>query len=251
MNNQNLIRYVTALADDSLIFGQRLSELCSNAPYLEEDLAISNVALDYIGRASLWYQYAAKLTGGDCTEDSLAFFRDERQYTNLLISELPNGDFAFTLMKQYLIDSFYQLYLVELAKSSDQNIAAIAAKAIKETNYHIKRSAPWIKQLAMGTDESLNRLKLAIEELCDYANELFLMPEFEEQLLAEGIAVDRTALKQQWLDNVNSYFSEIGLESIDLSRTIQGGREGIHTEHLGHMLSEMQFMQRAYPGLEW
>ena len=251
VSNNVLTTYVIGLADDALILGQRLSELCSRAPYLEEDLAISNVALDYIGRASLLYQYAAKLIGGDTTEDTLAFNRNEREYTNLLIHELPNGDFAFTLAKQYLLDVFNNHYLEALKGSTDTELSAIAHKAIKESNYHLARSKPWIRQLALGTEESNERLVTALAEIMDYVNELFLMPAAEAELLGEGISIDRTALKDTVVNEINELFKSVELQPLVLERTIQGGREGIHTEHLGHMLSDMQFLQRSYPGLKW
>ena len=251
INNELLIRYVTGLADDSLILGQRLSELCSNGPYLEEDLAISNVALDYIGRASMFYKYAADLTGDGCNEDKLAFFRDERQFTNLLINELPNGDFAFTMMKQYYVDVFNTLYLESLIQSTDSNLSAIAAKAVKESRYHLKRSKPWIRQLAGGTEESLARIEMAIDELQSFLGEMFLMEDWEQQLVDQGIAIDRSNLQSNWDDEVTNFFSECGLDKTSSELRIKGGRDGIHTEHLGHLLTEMQFMQRSYPGLDW
>ena len=162
-NKELLLRYVISLADDALILGQRLSEVCSNGPYLEEDLAVSNVALDYIGRASMFYQYAAELSGNGATEDTLAFSRDERHFTNLLINELPNGDFAFMILKQYYLDVFNVHYLENLSQSVDNTLAAIAAKALKESRYHLKRSMPWIEQLAGGTEESKGRIDLAVE----------------------------------------------------------------------------------------
>ena len=251
MSNDALIKHVTALADDSMVLGQRLSELCSRGPFMEEDLALTNVALDYIGRASMLYQYAAELTGNDCTEDTLAFRRNEREYTNLLINEIPNGDFAFTMVKQYFIDAFNELYLNQMLTSTDETLAAIAAKAIKETNYHLKRSRQWLRQLALGTDESRARTLLAIEEIEDYAAEFFILSDAEQALLDEGIVVDRSQLREPWLDTVNTHFTDIKLEPLELPRAIQGGREGIHTEHLGHILSDMQFLQRAYPNLNW
>lgn len=250
-DSEKLIRFVISLADDSLILGQRLTELCSRAPYLEEDLAISNVALDYIGRASMFYKYAAELKGDGCTEDDIAFFRDERQYTNLLINELPNGDFAFTLLKQYYLDVFNCLYLEKLSQSTDQTLSAIAIKTLKESRYHLKRSIPWIRQLAGGTEESLQRLGLAMEELKSFLGEMFAMLDWESQLANDGIAVDRSSLLSPWEEQVSNLFKECGLTYIDIELKIKGGRDGIHTEHLGHLLTELQFIQRSHPGLEW
>ena len=246
-----LIRYTTSLADDAVILGQRLSELCSNGPYLEEDVATTNVALDYIGRASMLYTYAAKLTGDGCTEDSLAYFRNEREFTNLLIHELPNGDFAFTMVKQYYIDVFNCLYLEALTQSTDNTLSAIANKAVKESRYHLKRSIPWIQQLAGGTEESANRIKLAVEELESFIGELFVVSKWEQQLIDSGIAVDRQTLQSSWQQQVSDLFNQCNIEHKACEIKIKGGREGIHTEHLGHLLSEMQILQRTHPGLEW
>jgi len=251
VDKEAFIAFVTGLADDSMVLGQRLSAWCSRGPYMEEDLALTNTTLDYIGRASLFYQYAAELIGGDTTEDTLAFKRDERQYTNLLINEIPNGDFAFTMARQYLLDVYYSLYLAELQKSNDETVAAIADKAVKETTYHLKRSRQWMKQLALGTDESLARLNKALEEIQDYCNELFLNSEADSVLIDAGISVDRPVLRDAWVNQVNTLFSDIKLAELDLARTIEGGRVGIHTEHLGHLLVEMQYLQRAFPDLEW
>lgn len=247
----HLQRYIISLADDALILGQRLSELCSNGPFLEEDLAISNVALDYIGRASMFYQYAVELSDGTKTEDSLVFFRDVRQFTNLLINELPNGDFAFMILKQYYLDQFNVLYLQRLCQSSDSTLAAIAAKTVKESRYHLKRSKPWVQQLSAGTEESIERIKQAVEELQSFIGELFVMSNWEQQLSNQGIAVERQELKPLWQHEVTLFFKHCGIEHSICELKIKGGRDGIHTEHLGHLLSEMQSLQRAYPGLEW
>ncbi|MCJ8270513.1 MAG: phenylacetate-CoA oxygenase subunit PaaC, partial [Psychrosphaera sp.] len=166
-----LYRFVLGLADDSVVLSHRLSEWCSNAPYLEEDIALSNIALDYVGRARMFYQYAAEVEGKGRTEDDLAYLRSEREFTNLLIHELPKGDFAFTMVRQFLLDAFYNLYLTQLVDSKDETIAAIAAKAIKETRYHLKRSEPWIRQLSEGTEESRSRIVRALEELKDFVGE--------------------------------------------------------------------------------
>jgi len=251
MKNDALISFAIALGDDSMVLGQRLSAWCSRGPYMEEDLALTNTTLDFIGRASLFYQYAAELIGDEATEDTLAFKRDERQYTNLLINEIPNGDFAFTMARQYLLDVYYSLYLSHLQQSANDTIAAIADKAIKETTYHLKRSSQWIKQLALGTDESRERLTNALEEIQDYCNELFLNSAAEISLLESRVSVDRETLRDRWVAQVNALLAEVNMAELDLSRTIEGGRQGIHTEHLGHLLVEMQYLQRAFPDLEW
>ncbi|PCJ45223.1 MAG: phenylacetate-CoA oxygenase subunit PaaI [Gammaproteobacteria bacterium] len=248
---QNLIRFLIALADDSVVLSHRLSEWCSNGPYLEEDIALSNIALDYIGRARMFYQYAVEVEGEGRTEDDIAYLRNEREYTNLLIHELPINDFAFTLVRQYFLDVYYCQYLQLLCDSSDQQIAAIAAKAIKESRYHLKRSEPWIKQLSEGTDESKQRIQLALDELENFVGELFLMEDWEVALVESGVAVDRSKLQKGWDQQVQSFLAESEMTFPESALQIRGGRNGIHTEHLGHMLSEMQYIQRSMPGLEW
>lgn len=248
---QYLIKFLIGLADDSVILSHRLSEWCSNAPYLEEDLALSNVALDYIGRARMFYQYAVELEGKERTEDDIAYFRNEREFTNLTIHELPINDFGFTMVRQYFLDVFYCLYLEKLCQSSDQKIAAIAEKAIKESRYHLKRSEPWIKQLAEGTQESRRRVQLALDELENFVGELFYMEEWENDLVKAGIAVDRESLKSSWDEQVQGFLAGSELTFPDSQLQIRGGRNGIHTEHLGHLLSEMQYIQRTMPGLDW
>ncbi|MBV1910597.1 MAG: phenylacetate-CoA oxygenase subunit PaaC [Kangiellaceae bacterium] len=249
--NKNLYRFLVGLADDSVILSHRLSEWCSNGPYLEEDIALSNVALDYIGRARMFYQYAVEIEGKGRTEDDIAYFRNEREYTNLLVHELPINDFAFTMVRQYFLDVFYCLYLEKLTASSDSTVAAIASKAIKESRYHLKRSEPWIEQLSQGTEESKRRVQLALDELVNFVGELFVMDDWEKELLSSAIAVDRTELQSEWDHQVQTFLSTSGMSFDDSQVQIRGGRNGIHTEHLGHLLSEMQFLQRSNPGLNW
>ena len=246
-----LFRFVLGLADDAVVLSHRLSQWCSNAPYLEEDIALSNVALDYIGRARMFYQYAAELEGKGNSEDSLAYLRNEREFTNLLIHELPKGDFAFTMVRQFFLDAFYLLYLEKLLSSTDETVAAIAAKAIKESRYHLKRSEPWIQQLSQGTEESRDRILRALDELKDFVGELFEMSDWETELLSQGIAVDRASLQQPWHDYVKSFLSQSNIDFADCPLQIRGGRNGIHTEHLGHLLCEMQYLQRSYPNMQW
>jgi len=248
---QDLIRFLIGLGDDSLVLSHRLSEWCSNAPYLEEDIALSNVSLDYIGRARMFYQYAVELEDNRRTEDDIAYLRNEREYTNLLIHELPINDFAFTMVRQYFLDVFYCEYLNLLCDSSDEQVSAIANKAVKESRYHLKRSQPWITQLAEGTSESKERIQLALDELENFVGELFLMEEWEKTLVESGIAVDRENLVSNWNSEVQTFLSKSELSFPDSQLQIRGGRNGIHTEHLGHMLSEMQYLQRSMPGLEW
>lgn len=248
---QHLIDYCICLADDALVFGQRLSEWCSNAPYLEEDLAIANVGLDYIGRAKMLYEYAAELEGGKRSADDIAFLRDSREYRNLLILELPIGDFAFTMARQLLVDVFAMGFLEQLQRSTDPQLAAIAQKGIKETRYHLRRSHEWALRLGDGTEESHSRMQKALDEIWGYTHELFEMSSIESALLDEGISVDRTALQSAWNQKINEILAEATLKRPDDSWSVRGGRDGVHTQYLGPMLETMQFLQRSYPGLEW
>ena len=247
----HLIEFATALGDDSLILGQRVAEWCGNAPLLEEELAMANVALDFLGRAQFLYEYVSELDGGERSPDDIAFLRDSRQYRNLLIMELPNGDFAFSMARQFMVDTFNVLYLRQLAESSDRRLAAIAAKAVKESQYHLRRSRGWVVRLGDGTEESHERMLTAFEELRAYVPELFEMTGDETALLEAGVSVDRTALRNDWHSAMAHTLAEATLGQSAGNRCIRGGRDGVHTEHHGHLLAELQFMQRAYPGLQW
>ena len=198
MSKEMIKQYAIRLGDDAVVQGHRLSEWCSNGPFLEEDLALTNVALDFIGRARMFYSYAAEIDGGDFTEDSYAYTRDCRDFTNLLIHELPMGDFAFSMARQYLMDEFGLAFMQCLESSSDETLAAIAAKAVKESRYHLRRSRDWMLRLGDGTEESHNRLQKAVDDLWGYTAELFEPDELEQGLANDGIAVDTTALKSNW-----------------------------------------------------
>jgi ring-1,2-phenylacetyl-CoA epoxidase subunit PaaC len=248
---QDIGNYAIALGDDSLTLGHRLSEWSSNAPFLEEDLALSNVALDFIGRAMMFYSYAGEAEGAGRSEDDIAYLRDCREYRNLLICELPIGDFADTMARQFLVDVYDVGFYTELMKSADETLAAIAAKAIKESRYHLRRSEEWVKRLGDGTGESHERIQRAFNDVWGYTHELFEVDQTEQSLINAGIAVDRPALKADWERYVQSVLNEATLDTPDGQWSIRGGREGMHTEHLGYLLAELQFMQRAYPGLEW
>jgi len=246
-----LLHYCIALGDDSLMLGHRLSEWCRNGPFLEEDLALTNVALDFIGRARMFYTYAAEIEGQGRGEDDIAYLRDCREYRNFLINELPNGDFAFSMARQLMIDAYDIGFFNGLAQSSDPMLAAIAAKAIKESRYHLRRSQDWIIRLGDGTGESHERTQNAFNQLWGYAAEMFEMADDEQQLLEAGIAVDRDTLKMDWTTTVHSVMKQATLEIPGVNWSIGGGREGQHTEHLGFLLAELQFLQRSYPGQQW
>ncbi len=249
--SETIKQYAIRLGDDALVLGHRLSQWCSKGPFLEEDLALTNVSLDFIGRARMFYSYAAEIDGGDFTEDSYAYQRDCRDFTNLLIHELPGGDFAYTMARQYLIDEFGLAFMVRLQDSADERLAAIAGKAVKESRYHLRRSRDWMLRLGDGTPQSHQRLQRALNDLWGYTPELFEVDELEQKLVDEGIAVDSAALKTDWEQAVRATFSEATIEVPAGDWSVTGGRQGLHTEHLGHMLSDLQFVQRAYPGLEW
>lgn len=252
MSNDNAVRdYAVRLGDDALILGHRLSEWCSRAPFLEEDLALANVALDYIGRARMFYSYAADLSGENYDEDWFAFQRDCRDFSNNLIHELPRGDFAFSMARQYLVDVYIVGFMRALQGSTDATLAAIAGKAIKESEYHLRRSADWMLRLGDGTEESKRRLQDAVNELWGFTPELFEMDDLERDLAEQGVAVDTTALLGSWEATVRKTFDAAGISIPDEDWQVSGGRQGKHTEWLGHILSELQFVQRAYPGLEW
>jgi len=243
--------YTLRLADDSLILGHRLTEWTSNGPFLEEDIAMSNVALDYIGRARMYYGYAAELSVDGKMEDDFAFLRDEREFRNLLINELPRGDFAYSMVRQLFIDVFNSLYLPKLMQSNDQTLAAIAAKGIKETQYHLRRSRDWTLRLGDGTEESHGRMQKAINSLWGYTHELFELDSLEQQLTDEGIGVDSTLLRAEWLTQIESILSDATLSRPEDDWVVKGGRTGYHTENLGHLLTEMQFLHRSNSGCEW
>jgi ring-1,2-phenylacetyl-CoA epoxidase subunit PaaC len=244
-------QYAVRLGDDAVVLGHRLSQWCSNGPFLEEDLALTNVALDFIGRARMFFSYAAELANDGSTEDSYAYTRDNREFTNLLMHELKNGDFAFTMVRQYFIDAYSLAYMEALQDSSDETLAAIADKAVKESRYHLRRSYDWMLRLGDGTEESHDRMQRAVDELWGYTPELFEMDELEQELADAGIAVDAAALKEGWQRTVLATLAEATLAEPTGDWSVRGGRQGTHTEALGHMLSDMQFVQRAYPGLQW
>jgi ring-1,2-phenylacetyl-CoA epoxidase subunit PaaC len=239
-----LIDYTLHLADTTLILSQRNSEWCGHGPILEQDIAITNISLDLLGQSRNFYQYAATLLGGDTTEDSLAYLRKEREFKNLLLVEQPNGDWGQTILRQYLYSQFQYLLFEKLQHSRDEQLAAIAAKAIKETTYHVRWSSEWVIRLGDGTDESRQRMLKAIDELWRYTGELF------EPAVYETI-VDVSQLKSDWLQKVTVVFAEAVLPVPEKTFMQSGGKLGKHTENLGYILTELQYMQRAYPGAQW
>lgn len=252
MNPQELrFRYALRLGDHALILGHRLSEWCSRGPILEEDLALTNIALDEIGRAQAFLTYAGELENKGRSEDDLAYKRGEREFYNYLITELPNGDFAYTIARQLLVSAFDLLFFEALSHSNDTTLAGIAAKTIKEVRYHFTHARDWCLRLGKGTAFSHDKLQQAFKALWMYTGEFFEMTETDNALLSEGISVDTAALRETWMDTVNQVLTvaTIQLPMADYMQT--GSAKGIHTEHLGHILSEMQYLQRAYPDATW
>ncbi|MGB1884698.1 MAG: 1,2-phenylacetyl-CoA epoxidase subunit PaaC [Gammaproteobacteria bacterium] len=243
--------YVLRLGDNALVLGQRLSEWCGHSPFLEEDVAIANTSLDLIGRARMLLTHAGELEGQGRDEDALAYFRDEGQFVNFLICELPIGDFAFTMLRQYLVDAFNVHLYDALQTSSDETLAAIAAKSSKEAAYHLRRSGEWVLRLGDGTDESHDRTQAALDELWAYTPEMFVEDEVDEQVVAAGIGPAPGAIESAWRQTVEAHLCAATLTFPEDEWQAGGGRAGRHTEHLGRMLAEMQVLQRRDPGLSW
>jgi ring-1,2-phenylacetyl-CoA epoxidase subunit PaaC len=246
-----LVLYTLRRADDALILGHRLSEWCGHAPMLEEDMALSNIALDLIGQARALYTYAAEVEGKGHDEDKLAYLRDIRQYRNLLLVERPNGDFAQTIVRQFIYSAFADLYWRGMMSSRDATLAAIAAKSEKESAYHLRHASEWIIRLGDGTDESHARVQGAIDDLWAFTGEMFTVDDSERDLIDAGIAVDPLLLMPEWLVTVTDVVREATLALPESDWMQQGGRDGHHSEHLGHLLSELQHMQRSFPGASW
>jgi len=249
-----LYQYVLHLADDVLILGHRNSEWTGHGPILEQDIAISNIALDLIGQARNFYQYAAQLStegGISATEDGLAYLRDGWDFRNCLLTEQANGDWAKTILRQFFF-SAHQVDLYErLAKGSDATLAAIGAKAYKEAVYHLRWSSEWVIRLGDGTEESRTRMVRALNELWEFTGEMHAPVPYELWAAGSGIGPDLSLLRLQWEERVRNIFDEAGLAYPSAQWMQTGGKEGRHTEQLGYILAEMQFLQRAYPGCEW
>jgi len=246
-----LVLYVLRRADDALILGHRLSERCGHAPMLEEDMALANIALDLLGQARELYTYAAKVEGKGNDEDKFAYLRDVRQYRNLLLAEQPNGDFARTMVRQFFYSAFADLYWRAMMTSSDATLAAIAAKSEKESAYHLRHSSEWIVRLGDGTEESHARAQHAIDELWAFTGEMFAVDDGERGLIDAGVAIDPAALQSQWQKTVAGVVNEATLSLPANDWMQQGGRAGRDSEHLGHLLSELQSLQRSFPGATW
>jgi len=257
-----LIDYILHLADSTLILAQRNAEWCGHGPVLEQDIAITNISLDLLGQSRNFYQYAASLIGKDATEDSLAYLRTEREFKNCLLVEQPNGDWAQTILRQFFFSVYQQLLFIKLENSKDEQLAAIATKSLKEVNYHVRWSSEWVIRLGDGTAESKSRMIKAVDGLWTYTGELFEAASYEllcstealregERAESESVGIDPSSLKEVWMKKTAEIFEEATL-SVPENKFMQtGGKEGKHTEHLGYILTELQYMQRAYPDSTW
>jgi ring-1,2-phenylacetyl-CoA epoxidase subunit PaaC len=246
-----LYHYTLKLADDTLIFGQRLGELCGQGPYLEEDIALTNIALDYLGQSSNLFKYAAQIQGENRTEDDLAFLRLEKDYLNCQLSELPNGDYANTILKVYFFSLYQKLLYQELMKSTDSQLSAIAEKSLKEVKYHYTHSSTWVKMFAGGTEESKTRLNEAVQNLWEYTRGMFAETQGEAELVTLDIVPDSTLLYEIWKSAVMDDFAKFGIELPESTFMQKGSRTGYHTEYFGFILCELQYMQRTYPNCTW
>ncbi|MEE2865673.1 MAG: 1,2-phenylacetyl-CoA epoxidase subunit PaaC [Pseudomonadota bacterium] len=246
-----LFEWLLRRGDTALVLGHRVSEWCGHSPVLEEDIALANVALDLIGQARMWLGLAGEIEGKGRGENELAYLRDAWDFRNFLLAEQPNGDFGQTLMRQFLIDA-YQVPLLEALKSSkDERIAAIAAKAGKEVAYHLDRSADLVIRLGDGTEESHRRMQQALDALWSYTGEMFASDAIDTAMAEAGLAPDAASLKAEWKETVEAVLDEATLTLPESDFAHMGGLTGRHSEHLGHLLADMQFLQRAYPGATW
>lgn len=246
-----LFRLLLRLGDDHLVLGHRLSEWCGHAPMLEEDLAMPNMGLDMIGQARALYTYAGEVEGKGRGEDDFAYFRGERDYRNLLLVERPNGDFAHTMLRQLYFAAFMAPFWRRAEGSADATLAGIAGKAAKEVAYHVRHAGEWVIRLGDGTEESAARMRAAVAELHPYTDEMFETDAVTDTVARAGIAPDPSGLRADWERTIDGVFAEALLERPEVPYPYSGGRRGLHGEDLGHMLAEMQSVQRAMPGLTW
>ncbi len=246
------IEYLLRFGDNCLVLSHRLSEWIGKAPVLEEELALANVGLDLLGQARMWLTLAGEAEGAGRDENALAYLRDVGEFRNALLVEQPNGDFAVTMARQFYFDAWHHLALERLAVSSDPRVGEIAGKALKEVTYHVRRSGDWVVRLGDGTSESHRRMQSAIDDLWPYAGELFDADSVDQAALAAGVGPDLAALRAPWLSHVAATLAEATLTMPDAAAWHQrGGKRGVHSEHLGRVVAEMQFLQRAYPGASW
>lgn len=246
-----LINYCLRLGDNNLVLGQRFAEWCSNGPILEEDLAMTNFSLDYFGQAELYYNYAAEIEGKGNDADFFAYHRNERQYFNALIVEMPNGDFAMTMMKQFLFSAFAKLKFEALSTSPDQTLADLAARSLKEVKYHYRHSSEWVVRFGKGTEESKHRVQNALNDLWMYTSDMFETTETDIELIELGLIKSNKEIFNQWNLMVNDLLLQADLIAPSGTYMAKGGYLGNHTEHLGHLLCELQYLQKSHQGASW
>lgn len=247
---ETLIAYILRLGDNAMVLGQRLTEIVAAGPELEEELANANIALDYLGQARMFYSYAGELEGKGRGEDYFAFLREEGEFGNLLLVEQPNGHFGDTIARQVLFDIFYLLQLEALQSCSDERLAEIAQKSAKEIRYHVRHGRQWMIRLGDGTDESHRRISESVQDLWMYTGEMFSNDELDTAMIKEWNGPDLSMLKERWLAGVAEMLSEATIP-LPEGAWIGGGKQGRHTEHLGYLIAEMQYLQRVHPGLSW
>lgn len=247
----NLVQYIYGIADNALLLGQRLGELCGHGPSLETDIAMTNITLDLLGQTRSYYQYTAKILGGNATEDTVAFLRKEREYKNVLLVEQPNTDFAYSITRQFLFDIFHLALLEALENSKDETLAAIAKKSIKEVRYHARFSTDWILRLGDGTLESKEKMQNAMDYLWAYTDELFHQTDADKAMVAEGVGVDVAKLKAPFYKKISEVLDEATLQTPTLEYFQKGGKQGIHSEYMGYLIADLQYMQRTYPNMNW
>jgi len=251
MPNPFLFRYILTIADNSLILAQRLGELCGHGPNLETDIALTNISLDLLGQTRSYYQYAAKISEENKTEDDIAFLRIEREYKNCLLVEQPNTHFGYVIGRQFLFDVYHFMLMEKLQNSPDVTLAAIAKKGIKEVSYHKRFSSDWVKRLGDGTEESKTKMQEAIDGLWRFTDELFIMTEAEKEMVKEGIGVNISEFKEKYYEEVSEILKEAILTIPENKYFTKGGKEGIHSEYMGYILADLQYMQRTYPNMTW
>lgn len=251
MTKEQHINYILRLADDSFIYGHRISELCSFGPFLEEDIAMTNISLDLLGQATALYKHAATLEGKGRTEDDMVYRRTERNFYCHHITELPNGDFGFTMTRMFLLSAYHLNLFEKLTHSKDEVLAGIAAKSLKEVKYHLRHSSHWMLRLGDGTTESRNRVQKALDEIWMFTGELFQTDEIDAAAAQSGIGVDVQSFKADWDKKVREILEEATLNKPADGFIQTGGRKGIHTEYLGFLLTDIQYLQRTYPDAKW
>lgn len=250
-NKTHLVNYLLGVADNYLILGQRLGELCGHGPNLEPDIALTNISLDLLGQVRSFYQYIAQIKGDKSTEDDIAFLRKERDYKNVLLVEQPNTDFGYVIVRQFFFDVYNKLFLNSLQQSADETLRALAFKGIKEASYHERFSGDWLKRLGDGTAESKERVQQAVNDLWIYTDELFHTTEADNAMIAAGVAPDMLQLREYYYEKVEELLSTATLQIPEVEYFQKGGKQGIHSEHMGLILAEMQYMQRTYPDSKW